>query len=166
MTVEGGAIATDDPHFADNCMLIRSHGENPQKKGDFIGFGLNFRPTDIACAIGREQLKKLPQYLENRRKIVQYYREVLKDLVKFQEVPDYVDVHANMFFPILIDEPNRVAHKLASRGVETRRPWPPGRRLPNAMKIYEHILAIPLYNTMTLDEAGYVVWCLKWALAT
>ena len=155
-TIEGGCIATDDTEYAMRCALIRSHGENPEQKYDYVATGLNFRPTDLASAIGRVQLKKLPQYLDNRHRIATYYHEALEGKVMFQAVPDYVDVHANMMFPILVDEPDGLAAKLKEKGIETRRPWPPGYDLPGAQAIYTHVLALPIYNTMTLEEAEYV----------
>lgn len=163
-TVEGGCIATDDDAVAYECRMIRSHGENPKRKYDFKSFGLNLRTTDIASAIGRVQLAKLQKHLENRCNIAKVYRETLQNFVGFQEVPDYVDVHANMFFPILVDEPDKLAGKLLEKGIETRRPWPPAISLPNAMRIYNRILAIPIYNTMQPLEAMYVVEQVKWAL--
>jgi len=162
-TIEGGAIATNSAEFAQECRLIRSHGENPSKKYCFIRLGLNFRSTDIASAIGRVQLQKLPQYLHNRTKIAKYYRETIKNAI-FQKIPDYVNIHANMMFPILIHKPDIIASKMAAKGVETRRPWPPYSAFPDAELIYNQVLAIPIYNTMTLEEAEYVVESLHWAL--
>jgi dTDP-4-amino-4,6-dideoxygalactose transaminase len=162
-TIEGGAIATDSASFAQECRLIRSHGESPTRKYRFIRLGLNFRSTDVASAIGRVQLKKLPQYLHNRTMIAEYYRETIKHAI-FQKIPDYVDIHANMMFPILINKPDRIAFKMVEKGVETRRPWPPYSAFPDAELIYNQVLAIPIYNTMTLEEAEYVVESLHWAL--
>ena len=77
-TMEGGMVTTDDEVFRDMMLAIRSHGWTRHLSQDnalgakvdqfhFIYPGYNLRPTEIQCAIGREQLKKLPQFIEQRR---------------------------------------------------------------------------------------------------
>jgi len=161
-TVEGGAIATDDDDLAYECRLIRSHGEHLIYKYHFMTFGLNFRITDVASAIGRVQLGKLDQYLMKRKQITDFYREELADYAKFQEIPEYVTIHSNMIFPILVKDPLQLAQRLwVNHQIETRRPWPPKIPFPCASQIYQQILAIPLFNSMSLEEAQYVVDCVK-----
>lgn len=77
-TIEGGMITTDDEHFRDMLLSLRSHGwtrhlpeDNllgyPPEKFTFILPGYNVRPTEMQAAIGIEQLKKLPGFIEQRR---------------------------------------------------------------------------------------------------
>lgn len=77
-TGEGGMVTTDDETFYEMMLAIRSHGWTrhlPQNntlrakvdKFHFIYPGYNLRPTDIQCAIGVEQLKKLPRFVAQRR---------------------------------------------------------------------------------------------------
>ena len=42
--------------------------------------GYNYRLTDIQAAVGREQLKRLPQLLARRRELAQRYRELVADI--------------------------------------------------------------------------------------
>ena len=155
-TIEGGCVATDNPSLYFNLKLVRCHGENPYRKGEFIRTGLNLKPNDITSAIGLEQLKKLPRYLDNRERIVKHYREELDGLVKFQEIPNYVKRHANMMFPIFIDNPHTLYNKLHDRGVDTRLGWIPLAPYENAQYIYEHVLCLPIFNTMTQEQAQTV----------
>jgi perosamine synthetase len=66
-TGEGGVCVTDDPVLAERLQLIRNHAEavagdkGVANLANLIGF--NFRLTEIAAAIGSEQLKKLPALL-------------------------------------------------------------------------------------------------------
>jgi CDP-4-dehydro-6-deoxyglucose reductase, E1 len=77
-TMEGGMVTTDDEYYRDMLLSIRSHGwtrhlsqSNKLKarvdKFHFIYPGYNVRPTEMQCAIGIEQLKKLPSFVEQRR---------------------------------------------------------------------------------------------------
>lgn len=77
-TMEGGMVTTDDRTFYEMMLSIRSHGwtrhlpeDNVFKvkpeKFSFILPGYNIRPTEMQCAIGIEQLKKLPGFVKQRR---------------------------------------------------------------------------------------------------
>ena len=77
-TMEGGVVTTDDEYFYHMLLSLRSHGWTrhlPEKnvfgvkpeKFSFILPGYNLRPTEIQCAIGREQLRKLPAFIRQRR---------------------------------------------------------------------------------------------------
>jgi CDP-6-deoxy-D-xylo-4-hexulose-3-dehydrase len=78
-TMEGGMVTTNDRKLYEMMLSIRSHGWTrhlPEKnvlgaKVEQFGFilpGYNIRPTEMQCAIGLEQLKKLPKFIEQRRK--------------------------------------------------------------------------------------------------
>lgn len=77
-TIEGGMITTDDEYFRDMLLSLRSHGwtrhlgednllGHPPEKFTFVLPGYNVRPTEMQAAIGLEQLKKLPGFIEARR---------------------------------------------------------------------------------------------------
>ncbi len=77
-TMEGGMVTTDDEHYYHMLLALRSHGWTrhlPDKnvfgvkpgKFDFILPGYNVRPTEMQCAIGMEQLKRLSGFVTQRR---------------------------------------------------------------------------------------------------
>jgi len=63
-TSEGGIVTTIHKDVFDRCNLLRAHGMPVRYHHDSLGF--NFRLTDIAAAIGLEQLKKLEGFNEAR----------------------------------------------------------------------------------------------------
>jgi perosamine synthetase len=69
-TGEGGVCTTDDDVLADRLAMIRNHAENVAERlggGDYTNLiGQNFRLTELAAAIGREQLKKAPALVARR----------------------------------------------------------------------------------------------------
>jgi CDP-6-deoxy-D-xylo-4-hexulose-3-dehydrase len=91
-TMEGGMILTDDTELAHLCRAMRAHGwtrdlpeDTPvyQRKSNdhfeayrFILPGYNVRPLEIEAAIGREQLKKLPDFTAQRRKNLALFQEL------------------------------------------------------------------------------------------
>lgn len=77
-TMEGGLITTNDEYLYHMLLSLRAHGwtrdlpyDNALKakidKFHFILPGYNVRPTEMQCAIGLEQLKKLPEFIKVRR---------------------------------------------------------------------------------------------------
>ena len=84
-TGEGGMAVCDDPSFAKRLRLFRNHGisndyKEREEKGqwfyEMLELGFNYRISDIQCALGISQLKKLPSWLEKRRRIAKDYDRV------------------------------------------------------------------------------------------
>lgn len=78
-TMEGGMITTDDEHYRDMLLALRSHGWTRHLSPDnvlgaevssfhFILPGYNVRPTEMQAAIGLAQLDKLDGFVQQRRK--------------------------------------------------------------------------------------------------
>ena len=69
-TGEGGVVTTASDHYAERLQLIRNHGEavvGDKGVTDLANhIGYNLRLTEIAAAIGVEQLRKLPRLIEER----------------------------------------------------------------------------------------------------
>lgn len=91
-TMEGGMIVTDSEGFADCCRMLRAHGwvrdlrnaetkrvwmqqyDDVDERFLFVGPGLNFRPTEIAAAIGRNQLKRVDEMNRWRNEHFEFIR--------------------------------------------------------------------------------------------
>ncbi len=88
-TGEGGAITTDDPEMARGLRIFRNHGittdfRERQQQGmwfyEMVELGFNYRITDIQCALGLSQLKRLPKFLVRRQEIARRYDEALENV--------------------------------------------------------------------------------------
>lgn len=99
-TGEGGMLVTDNDEYARRARLLRAHGIE-RDASRFVGFGssepaisergpwvyemqelgYNHRITDIQCALGRSQLRKLPQFIQRRLAIVAQYNEGLANIL-------------------------------------------------------------------------------------
>ncbi|MCB0359542.1 MAG: DegT/DnrJ/EryC1/StrS family aminotransferase, partial [Bdellovibrionales bacterium] len=86
-TAEGGAIVTDDEALASKMRVLRNHGittdfRQRELRGthdyDMTMLGHNFRLSDLQCALGRNQLAKLPSFIEARQKIAEGYDRALQ----------------------------------------------------------------------------------------
>ena len=88
-TGEGGMVTTDDPVFAETLRRFRNHGissdaRQRQSAGqwhyEMVLLGFNYRLTDIACALGLQQMKKLEANLVRRRQIAARYAAAFRDM--------------------------------------------------------------------------------------
>lgn len=73
---QGGMVASRDKAWADAARDFREFDQRPDRKVRF-----NLQMTDLQAAIGREQLKKLPGFLERRRALFERYRAGGLDLL-------------------------------------------------------------------------------------
>jgi dTDP-4-amino-4,6-dideoxygalactose transaminase len=89
-TGDGGMLTTNNPEWDKQFRLWRQHGmsvpdtvRHGAKQVIFETYpmlGYNYRMTDIQAAVGREQLKRLPEIVERRRFLAQRYQELLADV--------------------------------------------------------------------------------------
>ena len=81
---EGGILVTNDAELANKLRLIRNHAEAVvEAKGekDLVNMiGFNYRMTEIEAAISREQLKKLPDLIKERKKNIKYLEKELSKI--------------------------------------------------------------------------------------
>ncbi len=88
-TGEGGCVTTNNPDILEKLRLFRNNGI--QKKGfeyDCLCLSGNFHMTELQAALGLAQIKRLPIFLEKRKKIYALYKELLADIphLKFCEI--------------------------------------------------------------------------------
>jgi UDP-4-amino-4,6-dideoxy-N-acetyl-beta-L-altrosamine transaminase len=82
-TGEGGAITTNDPKLYATLNELRTHGitKDPARLGkndgpwyyEQVELGLNYRLTDLQCALGISQMKKLGRFVARRRELAKRY---------------------------------------------------------------------------------------------
>ena len=176
-TMEGGIVATDDEEFYHILLSIRAHGwtRNLPKKNKvsnksddwfnesfrFVLPGYNVRPLEMSGAIGVEQLKKLPNFLENRRKNAEHFVKLFKDH------PDFIiqsEIHKSSWFGFsLIIKPNsnlvrkNVINKLNKNNIECR-PIVTGDFTQNdVMKYFDYTIHSKLKNAKYLHKNGFFV---------
>lgn len=141
-TVEGGMVCTDDEEIFELLRMLRYHGmvreefspekkekfvkENPELSPDFIFAlsGYNVRNTEIAAVIGRNQLKRLDQNNEKRRRNFELFLNNI-DADKFRTNFD-LRGSCNYAFNLVLKKPDmklrdRVEQILRASKIEFRR---------------------------------------------
>jgi len=107
-TGEGGAILTNNINYEKKAKILRTHGiirkTKEHWKYSMEELGYNFRLSDINCALGISQLKKLNKFIVARKKIAKFYDKLFIDELKFN-VPKKNSNVENSYhlYPLLVD---------------------------------------------------------------
>ena len=88
-TGEGGAIFTNNNFIYSKAKLLRNHGmvrSNNKNSEPWIytmsELGYNYRLSDINCALGISQLKRIKLFIKKRREIAEIYKKNLNTIKK------------------------------------------------------------------------------------
>jgi len=178
-TGEGGMVMTRDADLAAAMRLFRSHGIAPnphaheRPEGWFYEMrelGYNYRLTDIQAALGKSQMNKLPGYLNRRRSIARYYdSRFAGSRVRPLAVREGVE-HAYHLYVVRVADRRNVYDKLRERDIYSQVHYIPvhlhpyyvrqlgtGKGLcPVAEQAYEELLSLPMFPTLTDEQAAYV----------
>lgn len=123
-TVEGGMLFTDDAQIARRLRIMRSQGEDPDRKYFHVELGHNFRMTEMQAAIGLAQIRKLDDLLANRRQLAARYTTELAPL-GMGNPPGIAGSHNSHFlYTLQVPQRDAVAARLKQRGIETRACYP------------------------------------------
>ena len=139
-TIEGGMLFTDDEQIARRLRIMRSQGEDPDRKYYHVELGHNFRMTEMQAAIGLAQLRKLDDLLADRRMLATRYAAEFAGL-GLESPPGLPYAHNSHFlYTLLVPQRDAVAARMKKRGVETRSCYPlPLYRQP----IFQHLISEP-----------------------
>jgi dTDP-4-amino-4,6-dideoxygalactose transaminase len=170
MTGEGGFATTDDDELADRLRLFRNHGMRVRYQHEALG--TNYKPTDLAAALGLAQLARLDERTARRRRNAARLSEGLRGFLTPREPEgrQHAWHQYTMRFP---GERARVIEGLTERGIGTliyypvpihRQPYLeaylPGARdldLPVTNALSEEVLSIPVRPNLTDEELEAVI---------
>jgi perosamine synthetase len=156
-TGEGGAITTDDERIAQACRRLRNHGWRSLADGDLPEPGLNYRLSDVLCAIGIPQLRRLDELLAARARIAAGYEERLRDLPVTLPCADDGDVHGWQAYVVQVERRDEVLAALRAAGIEAQigtfalhllAPYREQGFFPGAERAFEHALALPFHTRL------------------
>jgi CDP-6-deoxy-D-xylo-4-hexulose-3-dehydrase len=176
-TMEGGLVTTDDKEIYHILMSLRAHGwtrhlpkENliANKSDDwfeesfrFLLPGYNVRPIEMSGAVGLEQLKKLPQFLENRRSNAKLFVELFKDSKDFF-IQKNIDNSSWFGFSLIIKPDSslnrkEIINKLTKNNIDCR-PIVTGNFTKNkVLEYFDYEIFGQMKNAKYLDKNGFFV---------
>jgi perosamine synthetase len=78
-TGEGGVIVTDNEQIRDLCVSMRNQGRGSGDWFSYARLGYNYRLSELAAAMGVVQAERLDEILQKRRRVAQWYDELLAE---------------------------------------------------------------------------------------
>jgi perosamine synthetase len=164
-TGEGGAVTTNDDRMANAVRRMRNHGWKSLMPPELPAPGLNYRLSDILCAVGLPQLRRLDELLATRTQIAEGYAERLRHLDVLLPAADAGDVHGWQAYVIQVDDRDRVLAELRAEGIEAQigtyalhllDPYGDQGAFPGAQRVFERALALPFHTRLTEGELDRV----------
>jgi len=165
-TGEGGAVTTNDGTLAERVRSLRHHGWSPSSGYDDMPAGAyNYRLSDVLCALGIPQLRRLEQLLAARERVAGGYAERLAGLDVVLPEADAGDRHGWQAYVIQLDRRDEVMAALRAQGIQCQIGTYALHRLgayrdqgpfPGADAVYERALALPLHSRLGEGELDRV----------
>ena len=204
-TGDGGMLTTSDAAIDRKFRLWRQHGMNVPDTvrhasptvvfESYPELGFNYRLTDIQAAVGREQLKRLPAAIAERRRLAARYGELLADIpgLRLPTEPGWAHTNWQSYCVRLPEDLDQrdFMQKLLDDGIATRRgimcahrepaysdpaSWrcsqpqcAPRQQCPNLIeseKAQDHGVILPLFSGMTEQQQERVAAALRAACST
>jgi perosamine synthetase len=158
-TGEGGAVTTNDAALAERVRSLRHHGWSPSDRYDDIpDAGFNYRLSDILCAVGIPQVRRLAELLAARERIAEGYAERLAALPVLLPSADEGDRHGWQAYVIQLDGRDEAMARLREQGIQCQigtyalhrlSAYRDQGRFPGADACFDRALALPLHSRLT-----------------
>jgi dTDP-4-amino-4,6-dideoxygalactose transaminase len=147
--------------------MLRDHGRKEKYLHETLG--LNFRMSEIHAAIGRQQLKHLPEWIEKRRHIAGVYNSLLRkvDGIMAPMEKEWAR-HVYHLYVIRVENRDRLRSYLSQKGVATGIHYPipvhqqpcmknaRNANLPVTEKYVGEVLSLPMHPHLKDSEVEYV----------
>jgi perosamine synthetase len=189
-TGEGGMVVTNNPEYSKRMKTFRNHGitldhQQRAKKGmwfyEIVDLGYNYRITDLQCALGTSQLKKLPAWISRRQEIASRYDEIFAGLsaVKPLAVTSMVSHAYHLYVVRLLNaKRNEVFNSLRKAGIGVNVHYIPVHLHPFYREHFktasglcpvseaacEKIISLPMFPKMSDEDVARVTESLSRAL--
>lgn len=180
-TIEGGALVMHDEQTKKRIDYLKNFGFAGETT--VVAPGINSKMDEVRAAYGLVNLKQVDKAIEARRRVADTYREALKGVPGIRFMEDVPGVHHNYaYFPIFVDEAqygmsrDELYFKMKEHNVLGRRYFYPlisefstyrgldsaePRNLPNAHKMANSVICLPMYHSLSNEDIQRVLNCIK-----
>lgn len=180
-TGEGGAITTNDEEIYKKILLLRGHGMSAKPDiapwhYDMIELGFNYRLTDISCALGLSQLKKLDSFLYLRRSIAKRYDDFFANIDFIEPLYPFTNNSAYHLYVIKIDfeklniNKKEFVLKMREKNIGLQLHYIPINKQPFYKNLgfgeestpimddyYNKAISLPIYPNLLIEEQAWVI---------
>ena len=179
-TGEGGAITTNSKELYEKLLILRGHGMSPRADiapwfYDMTELGFNYRLTDISCALGLSQLKKLDSFLYLRRSIAKRYDDFFSEIDFIKSLYAFTNNSAYHLYVIKIDfeklniTKKEFVLKMRENNIGLQLHYIPINKqpyyknlgygneiIPMMDEYYKKAISLPIYPNLSIEEQNYV----------
>lgn len=167
-TGEGGMITTSNEAIAEKARVIREHGSRVRYQHEVLGY--NYRMTDIAAAIGIEQLKKLEGFNKKRIENAAKFTSGLKDMEGIETPYVAPDLrHVFHQYTLRVKNREKVVKVMEKAGIGYGIYYPvpvhkqklykdyKDKKLPEAEEASRKVLSLPVHPGIGEKEIDYII---------
>ncbi len=178
-SIEGGLLTYNNSEFKNIFNMYKNFGITGPESTEAVG--LNAKMNEFQAAMGLINLKYIDNQIDNRKLVVERYRELLKDIKGISFLNDKENIkHNYSYFPILVDESivglnrNQLHEKLKEYNIFTRKYFYPlvtdfecykgkfsDSNLKNAKYVAGKVLTLPLYGELTILDVNNIVEAMR-----
>ncbi len=171
-TGKGGMVVTDDQNLAEKVQKLADYGRASEERFIFDEkIGYNYLMDNIRAKIGKVQLNRFEDILEQKKEIFSFYRSELEDLDKIE----FLDIEKRnnsrsvpTLFGIYVEERDLLRSWLEDRNVGTRKFFPPLHEMPafssysdSSYPVAEEVaskgLTLPSHPDLSKNELDHIV---------
>lgn len=177
---DGGAVWTNDDNLARKLRMLASHGS--EKKYHNTAIGINSRLDTIQAAVLRVKLRYLDEFNKQRREIAVMYNRLLADMEQYITLPEADEQTSRHVFHQYtialkrggVQEREAIREALKEKGIATMVYFPVAlhklpvfaeknkeTHLPNAEKLADRVIALPMHTELKKEEVEYVCQALR-----
>ena len=183
-TGEGGLVSTNDNKLSKRIQLFRSHGIQRDKncywKYNVKDIGLNYRISDINCALGISQLRKLNLFINKRKKIALKYISLLKEFYEYINLPNKSEISHSACHLFIISINYKKLDSNKDRFIKFMNKhniFPQFHYIPifkfsvykniqiksfkNSLIYYKNCISLPIFYSLSLKEQKFIVRTIK-----
>ncbi len=170
-TSGGGALISNNKEWIDKSRFLSTQARDKALHYEHSEIGYNYRMSNIVAGVGRGQMLVLDKWVEKRRAINLFYKEVFKNVqgVSFLEEPDS-NYYSNHWLTCITFEGDdggirrdQLIEAMAKRNIECRPLWKPMHIQPVfesfsyygdnfSVKLFETGVCLPSGSNMSEDD--------------
>jgi perosamine synthetase len=157
-TGEGGMVVSDSKEVIDR---VRQNREYDNRNSYSVRY--NYKMTDIQAAMGRQQLKKLADFVARRREIAGLYTRAFRKLGFCLAPDDREHVYYRYIIKVNQDVERWIKH-MATEGVSCAKPvfkplhlYNDGERCSGTDSVFKQALSIPIFPSLSETEIKRII---------
>lgn len=175
-TSGGGMLVSDDEALISHARHLSTQARDNAPHYEHTEYGYNYRMSNIVAGIGRGQMEVLPERIERRREIFEYYRKTFSEIPEIVFMPELKGSFGNRWLTTLILpehlSPERIRLSLEEENIESRPLWKPmhaqplfhgtkGRLNGVSDMLFQRGVCLPSGSSLSTDELEKITFHLK-----